>query len=110
VNRSTEFVAALSREIEATPTAELGSIVGALEGLKMQAYLRVVSAAVASRPNAASDEQDDLLTTREAAERLHMSQRFVRKHANDFGGVRLGRAVRFSRRSLDSFIRRKHAG
>lgn len=105
MNNSPALLDALRREIEAVPTAELPSIVGGLVTLHAEAWVRIMSVAPAQRGD--EGESNDLLTTREAAERLNLSERFVRNHGDELGRVRLGRAVRYPLRRVESYILRK---
>jgi len=95
----------MQREIAAAPRAELPSLVGLLAILHAEAWSRMT--APMTGPPRDEPAEDGLLTIGEAAERLHVSQRFVRNHAEEIGRVRLGRAVRYSRRRLEAYIHRK---
>lgn len=105
MNRSPELFAAFRREIAEAPLSDLPSLVGLLSTLHAEAWSRMVSPTMASPRD--NQSEDGLLTIGEVAERLHVSQRFVRNHAEEIGRVQLGRAVRFSQQRLDAYIQRK---
>jgi excisionase family DNA binding protein len=77
----------------------------ALRALVVLGALASVSTAPIS-PARQSDDEDNLLTTEEAAQRLGVSQDWLYRRAASLPfTVRLGRALRFSVRGLDRYIR-----
>lgn len=97
---------------EASSQDVLFAIIAEMEGLKSFALVRALGMQAAGGPIAApcAEEGDELLTVEQVAGRLHASTRWVRNHGNELGRVQLGRrAVRFDRKAVDAFVRRRAA-
>lgn len=47
---------------------------------------------------------DRLETVKDVAERLAVSEKFVRRHALDLGAVRVGSHLRFTRSGVDAYL------
>jgi excisionase family DNA binding protein len=52
----------------------------------------------------------NLLDVRKTAERLDVSEKFVRRHAMELGAVRVGRLLRFRPSEVERYIRGQRLG
>jgi len=108
VNRTPELIAALDAMIEKAAPADLPSLCGQLEALRVKANMR---AATFSQRSVASEAEDQLLDVSATAALLGMSSRWVRDHQDELPRVNLpGSAVRFSRKRLGNWIKNRSYG
>lgn len=96
--------------IDQSPREELPAIIGEAAAIQAAALSRLTSPV--EPPRAPEDEADELLTVSEVAELLGQKSQWVRAHQDELKArVTLpGRSVRFSRRRLESFIKRRSYG
>lgn len=110
MNRTPEILAELRAAIDAAPITDLPAIIGQVEGLKAEAFARlVVPAAVSDR----DDDAGDLLTAEQVAARLGdgYTSRWVRDNQAKLPRVTLpGRKLRFSAKRLETMIRKRSYG
>jgi hypothetical protein len=111
-----ELIAALRDEIGSAPPADLPAIISQIEGLKAEAWARLVTTPLITTSKASSGpspkDADVWLTLAEAAIYLKRKPRWVREHSRDLGASELpGRGgLRFSRRRLELSMRRRSVG
>jgi excisionase family DNA binding protein len=85
------------------PPGELPRFLGELEEIRCTALSRLAVPAAIERP-------DELLTVKQAAKRLELSEGFLyRNHARLPFTRRMGRSLRFSSLGIDEYIRRTGA-
>lgn len=113
MNNTPDLLAALRREMMAVQQPEeLLPFIGACAAMRDEAQALYLDLRAAQRANGAGRatpaDDDTLLTPEEVAQRLNVSERYVRKHAKDFGRVQLGpHTVRYSSSRIAAAIRRK---
>ena len=111
MNQTPNIIAALRAELESSPVAELPAILGQIEALRTETFVRLVSVAPRAATSEEDSEADRLLSVDEAAERLRQTPRWVRDHRNELPRVKLpGRTLRFSEKRLTAFIKRRGYG
>jgi excisionase family DNA binding protein len=99
IARTPELVRAISPENARALMAQCAAVMAALATLQSCLCVR------SEDPNATPNK---LLTVAEAADRLSMSEDWVYRHAGNLPfTVRQGRALRFSSRGIDEYIRRR---
>jgi hypothetical protein len=105
MNRTPEIIAELRRELLAAPVADLPAAIANLEGVKAEAWMRLIAPAQA----VILADGDDWLTVDQAAEFLKTSARWVRDHRKELKASSLpGRGEpRFSRHTLNLFMKRR---
>lgn len=86
------------------PDEELHEALGRLEAVKAALLTRLAG-------NGRQDSRNrNLLTAEQAAERLGVDTRWIYRHQNELGGVKLSdRALRFSEKSVERYIERRRA-
>jgi hypothetical protein len=105
VNRTPEILTALRQALAAAPAADLPAIIGQIEAVKAEAYIRLMTETAA--PTEKIDDSK-LLTVDEVAAHLGQSARWVRDHKHELPRVVLpGRLMRFSAKRLESMIKRR---
>lgn len=106
-----DLISALRAEIQKAPISDLPAVIGDLEALKTEALARLITPLVSSGIRTDSpqlDHADRLLKVDEAAQMLGMKPSWVRRHQGELPLVNLpGRAVRFSAKRLELFIKRR---
>src|ERR1700674_1662380 len=109
MNKTSELIAALRSEIQSMPRADLPTVIGQVEGLKVEAFACLVTPERQLDAHASAESDGDrLLNVGETAELLGQTPRWVRHHQRELPRVSLpGRTVRFSERRLAAFIRRR---
>ena len=116
MNNSPAHFDALLSDVDSSDTmSELESIIAQAEGVKARAYAKMLMLAAghAERRNAehGGDQDDDrLLDVQEAAKMLGMSERFMYRHAEEYGGAKYGSALKFSKKRLAATIKRRSYG
>ncbi len=108
MNKTPILIEELRGEIQTAAAAELPSIRGQLAMLEAEILVRLTT----PHQNGASDEDvDTLIDVKEVAERLKVSERYVRKHSDELGRVSMpGSPLRFSSKKLNSIIKRRGYG
>ena len=97
-------------DINAVPIEDIPRVIGELEMLQVQLQARLMAAAVAPAPQA--DENDDeMLTTAEAAKLLRRSPRWLYRNAHRLPFVRrLSRkSMLHSKRGIERYLARRAA-
>jgi hypothetical protein len=109
MNKVPELIAALRSEVGSAPVADLPAIIGQVEVLKVEAFVRLVTPeSPLDAHSSAGSGGDRLLNVDETAQLLGQTPRWVRHHQRELPQVNLpGRTVRFSERRLAVFIRRR---
>jgi hypothetical protein len=110
MNRTPDILAGLRAEILAVPPAELPSIIGQIEAVKAEALALLVMSARQStiEPDLTDADYDRLVDVQEAARMLGQTPRCVRDHQKELPRADLpGRTVRFSKKRLSAFVKRR---
>lgn len=109
MNSTPDIIAALREEIRAAQPTELPSIIMQLEGVKAEAWQRLVMPVPATTtPAQATNKDEDLLTLEEMAAVMRHSTRWVRDHRAELPVVDIGgRKLMFSKRRTHAMLRRK---
>ena len=95
----------------AVPQEDIPDLLGELERAKATAYARLLTAhnGPSGSMEAAPDSDDGRLLTAEAvADRLSVAVRWVYRHADDLGAIRLSeKCLRFPCASVDAYVSRR---
>lgn len=90
----------MRQAVEAVPAEQLPDLVAELARADAIARQRML----VPDPSKNDPEPDRLLRAAEVAERLSVSVKWVYRHQGRLGGTKLGGAVRFSERAVESYI------
>lgn len=88
-------------DVAAVPRDELPELLGKVVALQARVLLRLAEA-----PTMAPTEPDQNLDVAAAAARLNMSKRYLYRHADELGAVRIGSRILFPERRLARFLDR----
>ena len=100
---SADDLARLTADVSSASTEDLPALLGHLERLRAQAWLRLTAA-----PASQETRQDENLSAADAARRLGVSKDYVYRHAEAFPfAVRIGRRIVFSARGLEKWNARR---
>ncbi len=96
----------LERLVQRADRGEIPALLGALERVRVMAWMRLSAPQVATRaPTRPRPGKDRLLSAKEAAELLNVSERWTYDHADELGGQRLTpRCLRFSESALRRWL------
>jgi hypothetical protein len=110
MNRTPEILAQLRDAIQSAPPAELPAIIGQVEAIKAEAFVRLATPA---QPEPSTPEPDRFLTVEDVVARMGQgtTSKWVRAHASELGLVRMtGRRLRFSEQKLARILRMRAEG
>ena len=101
----------LRAAIAAVAVVELPALIGTLEGIKAEAFARLIGVRDTDPELEHDTVEDRLITAEEAATMLGVTSRWVRDHQTTLHRVNLpGRLLRFSAKRIAQLVKRRSYG